>query len=192
MENESMTLPMSMLKKYAKQMFIETGTYDGRTVKMALDAGFEHVISIETDEHLFKVAMNRFNGDDRVSLILGDSVQNLTSISGWLMYPALFWLDAHVQESYTWGSKMVPLLDELDVLIASDNKHMHNATIMIDDMRCIGVATGWENITRDMITERIFKINKDYTIVYEDSKVAPADIMVAFIDESLLEDTDNG
>jgi hypothetical protein len=186
MENESMTLPRTILDKYRKPIFIETGTWDGRTVQMALDAGCEQVISIETDPTLHGIARDRFVGNDKVKLQQGESVFWLGIILPQLKTPPLVWLDAHMQESYKGGSVIVPLLDELEMFKVNLDV-IKNSTIMIDDMRCVGKSYGWERITIEQILTKLFEINKDYIVVYEDSKAAPRDIMVAYLREGTYE-----
>ena len=183
MENESMTLTREVLEKYKQDVFIETGTWDGRTVQMALDSGYSEVISIETDLSLYNQAVSRFEGNDAVKLIYGDSLQFLPWILQSLDKVPQFWLDAHVQENYAYGTVKVPILHELDKIAESVNPVVRAGTIMIDDMRCVGKAYGWENITFDMIISRLLRINPAYTIVREDSKAAKDDILVAYVPE---------
>jgi hypothetical protein len=182
MENESMTLPTSVMLKYFKPVFIETGTYDGRTVQQALDNGFEKVFSIESDPGLFQITELRFEGNEKVSLLFGESCLHLgpllTHLSDIHSEAPLFWLDAHVQENFQHGKLFVPIMEELDIISKFDIAK--NSNIMIDDMRLLGKAPGWENITSLMIINALLKINKDFVIVYEDSKAAPLDIMVAY------------
>jgi len=184
MENESMTLRRDTLIKYLNRdsqiMFVETGTWDGRTVKMALDSGCDKIVSIETDPTLYDTAMVRFAGNDKVKLLHGESTFWLPLVCKSAECPILFWLDAHVQEHYIGGSVIVPLMEELEILSQCDNPLIKDSTIMIDDMRLVGTGYGWEHISKVGIITALLKINKDFTIVYEDSKAAKQDIMVAY------------
>jgi hypothetical protein len=188
MENESMTLPKAVMMKYYQKTFVETGTFDGRTVQMALDCGFDDIFSVETDLNLYMFSSGRFSDFDSVEIIHGNSEWVLPQILAKIQSPCLFWLDAHVQENYQHGEHWVPLLHELEIISKDVSKFYGKHTIMIDDMRCIGKCPGWENITKEQILSAIFKINPDYTIVYEDSKAAEKDIMVAFLQEQYLND----
>jgi hypothetical protein len=151
---------------------------------MALDAGCSNVFSVETDYTLFSKARDRFIGNYGVNILFGASEEFMPGILASLLDRAVFWLDAHAQENYAHGSHLVPLIQEL--VIISKGKMPHNHTLMIDDMRCVGKAWGWENITIDMILTGIFAINPNYTVVYEDSKAAPKDILVAFLEDKFL------
>lgn len=174
-----MTLPTSVLLKYLKPIFIETGTYDGRTVQQALNAGCEKIFSIESDPGLAEICQLRFIKKENVLILQGESCIHIGPILGIIDSAPLFWLDAHVQENFQHGNDYVPLMEELEII--SKFEISKNSTIMIDDMRLLGKAPGWEDITNIMIINALMKINKDFTIVYEDSKAAPLDIMIAYV-----------
>jgi hypothetical protein len=179
MENESMTLPKEVMVKYMQSIFVETGTFDGRTVQMALDCGCMVVYSIETDNGLFSEVSVRFRGNSHVHLFHGDSLDCLGFILQEIKErKALIWLDAHIQDSYEWGKVAVPIIKELNIFASAD--YLQH-TIMMDDMRLAGNAYGWQGISYQNITDAVLNINKDYQLCLEDSKVAAADILVAHI-----------
>ena len=92
-------LNLDYLQKYGNgEIFIETGTYLGDTVKLALSSGYKKIHSIELDLDLFQKAQEMFKNDDRVTIWYGDSVDCLDNIMKDITSPATFWLDAHASE----------------------------------------------------------------------------------------------
>ena len=176
------TLTEKVLSKYVNHTFVETGTYLGDSVELALKLGFEKVISIELMEELQNKNIEKFGSyvnEGRLDLVIGDTSILFNDIVHSLKERATFWLDAH-QDLGPQGIKKCPLYDELDSIEKSSIK---DHTIMIDDMRCLGGRIKWsEGITIEGIKEKILKINENYKIVFECSPFGPQDIMVAYID----------
>lgn len=173
------TLTKNVLEKYTNPIFFETGTYLGDSVKLALDTGFEKVISIEINkelqdrnEELFKKEIELEN----VQLFLGDTLVIMGDIIKNIDKPTTFWLDAHFDFGVC-GEKKCPLYEELDFISQSPIK---NHTILIDDVRCFGVGNWGKEISVEQITEKIKKINPEYKITFEDGFI-PNDILVAYI-----------
>jgi len=176
----SMTLPQEVLNRFIDQakIFIETGTYDGRTVAMALNCGYTDIRSIELDLKYFEIAESRFKDNTNVKLYWGDSLRMLPAMTYDIYAPAVFWLDAHIQENVQ-GDIAAPILEELDI-IATLNRR--DNIILIDDKRLMGTPNSWwENITYDKVIERIMRINPKYIIELIDSNAAKKDIIAAFI-----------
>lgn len=175
------TLTEGVLSKYINHTFVETGTYLGDSVDLALKLGFDKVISIELMEDLQTKNIEKFKSfvdEGRLDLIIGDTSLLFDDIVSSLTNRATFWLDAH-QDLGPQGVKKCPLYDELDSIANSEIK---NHTIMIDDMRCLDGRIHWSNgISIQGIKDRLLKINPNYTIVFEQSPFGPQDIMVAFI-----------
>jgi hypothetical protein len=174
------TLQKPVLEKYISHTFVETGTYLGDSVLLALECGFEKIISIELNPELYEGCVTMFKDDveeGTVELILGDSLNEVKRIAPTLTERATFWLDAHWDFGPK-GEKLCPLYEELESIAESPIK---NHTIMIDDMRCLGL-THWGNgVTKEGLIERIKKINPEYQITFEPSPCGPQDIMVAYI-----------
>lgn len=160
------------------RVFVETGTYDGRTVRQALDCGFEEIYSIEIDPNLCSEAMARFRENSKVNILQGDSLEMLVWVMNNLSCPATFWLDAHIQDSAVVGTVMVPLLQEIALI---EPHFIKTHTIMIDDVRLFGAEPYWSNISIEKILALLDKINPKYNITFENSKVKEGDIMVAYI-----------
>lgn len=176
--NESMTLPTEVLKKYISPIFVETGSYDGRTIQQALDVGFQRVISVEIDPTYAIICRGRFDMDPRVQVWEGDSVDKLWNMIKDLDEPISYWLDAHIQEDH-YGKVKAPLLQELDII--SRQPFIHQSVIMIDDRRLFGHPDSpgiWQPITEQMVIDKLCTIIPNSVTVYEDSKAEQNDILV--------------
>lgn len=94
----SVTLLKNVLLRYMSDVFIETGTYDGRGVRLAVSCGFKRVMSIELDPPRAKIARIALAGMPGVELFEGDSVDVLPRILSTLDEKATIFLDAHPSE----------------------------------------------------------------------------------------------
>ena len=175
------TLRKPTLDKYVNHTFFETGTYLGDSVKLALECGFEKIISVELMEELQNQNRNKFKKElesGKVDLITGDTLLMIDSIIEGIEERATFWLDAH-QDLGPAGEKPCPLYEEIEAIGKSKIK---SHTIMIDDMRCLDGRFPWSvGINQEGIIARLKAINPEYKISYEDGMVRN-DIMVAYID----------
>ena len=113
--------------------FIETGSYRGDGVQLAIDAGYEHIFTIDNDINNTIYCEDRFAANiPPVATFCGNSPKGLR----WALRDApvaAIWLDAHWQmiEGTEPGANPFPLLDEL----AAIKKYGRNDnTILIDDM----------------------------------------------------------
>lgn len=179
----STTLSKEVLLKYKKNdIFIETGTLWGDGVQIALECGFEKIISIEIDAERTKVNSERFKKEieeGRVELIEGDTFDVFYDIVNSLESPATFWLDAHWDnDGAPIGEYKCPLPYELDVIGESLIK---THTLLIDDRRLFGdeESTWGSSISEKEIEEKLIDINPSYFIAYEDGHVED-DIIVAY------------
>lgn len=146
-----------------KQSFIETGSYKGGTIDVALDFGFQCIYSIEMDLKLYQYCCEKYKHHDNVKLLIGDSPDVLINLLKDINHNCVFWLDAHkcwIPEKLS-GSKKYgdsPVLDELDAIASSKYNH----TIFIDDIRNFKNQK-W-NISLEDIIEKITSINTQYKI----------------------------
>lgn len=162
--------------------FVETGTYLGDTVQLALNAGFEYVHSIEVDQGMFDKCKSRFENNSKVKLWFGDSVDIIPKIVDELNEPATFWLDAHASGPLLGGRYApCPLVLELQAIYGKEvvnitengmqkqrkKSDIDNHTIMIDDRRLFGSAE-WGFVQENQIMELLFLINPKYKIHYLD------------------------
>lgn len=122
--------------------FIETGTCFGRSVNAALSAGYESIKSVEAKGEYYTHCRDLFEGNPKVKLFLGKSIDHLKEMIADLQGPAVFWLDAHVSGEASagyndWKEKgeesdfhqHTALKKELEIVLSHSNNHI----ILIDD-----------------------------------------------------------
>jgi len=169
-----MPLLKRVIERYSnKKIYVETGSYQGESIKTALECGFNAVYSIELSKELFEHCVNRFEADMRVHMIYGDSAFALAELLAGkeINEPAVFFLDAHGSGGITVDSPDVPYGKVLEMeLNAIKNHKTHGHTILIDDMR------GYD---KNYFEESISQLFPDYLISYEDGFV-PGDVLVAY------------
>lgn len=171
----------TVLSKYVNHTFVETGTLFGDTVQLALELGFQRIISIEIDANLVANSMNRFAehiATGRVQIVQGDTVDVFEQVVKSIDQPTTFWLDAH-WDGGVLGTYKCPLPFELEVIA---NLPVRNHTLLIDDRRLFGdINNTWGGtVTELQIMTAVAKINPDYRVYYEDGFVRD-DIIVAKI-----------
>lgn len=123
--------------------FIETGTYLGDTIS-AMREIFEKVYSIELSEDFHRQAVERFAGDEKITLLLGNSTERLQDAARLAADPdAIFWLDAHWSGGNTArATENTPIVNELKII---QSQHLERSIIMIDDLRYfIDIPTGFD------------------------------------------------
>lgn len=172
-------LTLDYLEKYGNgDTFVETGTYRGDTVWLALECTkFKHIHSIELNQQLYENAVKLFSHKDQVKIWQGDSVDRLSDILKTVTGPATFWLDAHASGPLVGGkSGGSPLVDELELIRAHGCKEH---TIFIDDRRLFGSAE-WSGVTEQQALNVIQQINPEYNIVQLDGFVEK-DILCASV-----------
>lgn len=172
-----MPLESDVLKKYknGNNVFVETGTYKGDGIQLALDAGFERVHSMEIFEPLYLGSSKRFATNYSVKIWRGDTSKNFGDMISCIEEPITFWLDSHVSgcDSGYNPECTAPLLRELDEI----SKHpIKTHTILMDDRRFFDV---W-GCPVDKIKEIILGINPNYEFRFEEG-YQPDDILVAYI-----------
>lgn len=154
--------------------FIETGSYRGDGIQLALEAGFEEIHSIDIDPSAIEFCRSRFDMDNpseqntKINLHLGDSLELLPRILNnqipYLRF--MFWLDAHWQmiEGTLPGDNPFPLLHELD-MIRQHAGGSEDHTIIIDDILHLTHpdVTGWK---KHDIEGGLKTINSKYLFTY--------------------------
>jgi hypothetical protein len=180
-------IKIEYMQKYGSgKVFVETGTYLGDTVQLALDAGFDLVHTIEVDQGMFDKCHARFKDNSKVKLWFGDSVDIIPQIADQLVEPATFWLDAHASGPLQGGRYApCPLVLELESIYGKkklrftengsemyrEKSSIDTHTIMIDDRRLLGSAE-WGFVQEKQIMDLLFAINPNYKIVYLDGHQA--------------------
>lgn len=148
--------------KYS-EIFIETGTCFGRSVQLALNAGYRKVISVEASEYYYEESIKLFSNDKRVLLYFGMSVNMLPIMIENIDKPSVFWLDAHVSGDTSAGyedwvekgeesdyAQDKILKAELEIVLQNNPKHV----ILIDDQN------GWNEYTQGYL-DIVLKYNPD-------------------------------
>lgn len=179
-------LPNVITAHKHNNVFLETGSYKGGGIQVALDAGFSRVISIEIHKEYHEICKQRFAtqiADGIVELHLGDCLTVLQHLLPTLTEPTTFWLDAHIDwECGISGKTPSPLIFELGLIRALSPNLNH--TFLIDDMRVFRTKIGWgmyNPVGTEEIESAIKSINKDYIILYEPNSVQADDVLVAYI-----------
>jgi hypothetical protein len=119
------------------RVFVETGSFNGAGIQLALDAGFEKIISFDIDPANIEFCKSRFPIEQRTGRIYlhqGDTAECLWDCIQHIEEPILFWLDAHWQmlEGTEPGKNPFPLLKELHQI--SKHRFTNDHTVIIDDM----------------------------------------------------------
>jgi hypothetical protein len=179
----SLSITVPVLQKYPNDAFVETGTFEGGGIVIALNCGcFKDIYSVEVHKPYYDNNVQQFRNLPNVHLFLGDSAEVLWTMIKDIDVPITFWLDGHIclYPGVAVGKKNIPILEELQVIAQHPIK---THTILVDDRRVMGTGFGygWEVIPESMVIEHIKKINLNYVIRYEDSLQAPKDIVVGVL-----------
>lgn len=170
---------MHPLKNYFKDykgkhnIFIETGSYKGDGIDLAMQAGYERIFSMDIDGANVAHCQERFEllPDDtrpaknsHIILTCADSATGLLKMMKYVNEPAMIWLDAHSQlfDDEPPSENPFPLLKELEQL----KKHpIKTHTILIDDILMLTHpdVTDWD---RDTIESALLMINPAYKLTY--------------------------
>lgn len=130
----SMTLTREFLGKFLNDVFVETGTYDGRGVLLAKEVGFKTIHSIELDPLRAARSRDAISGIDGVTVHEGDTVKILPEILSTLKEKATIFLDAHplgAGDRCKIGEYRYPLPHELKLIAEKSLRRDH--TIIVDD-----------------------------------------------------------
>ncbi len=115
------------------QIFVETGTFKGETLRLACRR-FKECYSVELSPELYEAAAKQFSSQAGVHLYQGPSPEYLRARRDhFASVPTLFWLDAHwcVAEQTAGGDSQTPLLAELEAI----NTLHPQSVLLIDDAR---------------------------------------------------------
>lgn len=166
-----------VFEKYPNHYFVETGTWYGDGVQMALNTGFQEVYSIELAPHYYEKAQKRFSNQWNIHLYQGDSAKILGNVIANINESITFWLDGHCSlEDTAKGETMTPLLSELELIKQHPIK---THTILIDDIRQASTSA-FDYTTLEQIIAKLKEINPNYSLTFEDGFVKN-DVLVAYI-----------
>jgi hypothetical protein len=117
-------------KKLKLDVFLEGGTYLGRTAK-EMSQFFDHVFTIEKSASIFDLAKKNLESENNVTLLNGDTREHLHRLLD-ENDNLLIWLDAHWSGGNTYGvDDECPILKELEIIF----NFKKNFVILIDDAR---------------------------------------------------------
>jgi hypothetical protein len=133
----------AVIRRYARKhrtpTFVETGTLYGGTLH-AVRGSFAELYSIEIDQSLAVAAQRRFDHDPGVSVILGDSADQIPELIKRLDSPTLFWLDGHYSGEGTGrGDEDSPLVAEVTSIL----RDAAACVVLVDDARFLGTGNGY-------------------------------------------------
>lgn len=166
-------------ERFPNYYFVETGTYGGAGIDLALRTNhYTEIHSLEISPRFVSQAKARFRVYKHVHVHQGDSGKYLWKVIKNMNKPITFWLDGHRGTPDPNGGKNTPLLQELDQIKRHSIK---THTIVIDDMHCCNTEL-FDFIDHEQIISKIMEINPNYTIYYVDGGGVgeyPDNIMVA-------------
>ena len=195
-ENPSHLRPEYLAKYAVGDTFIETGTYHGDTVNIALAHGFKRIHTIELNVDLFAENVIRFKDRPEVKVWHGDSVDIIPEIVESLTEPSTFWLDAHASGPLVGGNYgPCPLELELRAIFGKEvvtmshmgieknikRRSVNTHTIFVGDRRLLGTAE-WGFVSEEQIVHMIMSINPEYKLNLLDGHVEK-DVIVASVKE---------
>ncbi len=147
---------------FSNYYFVETGSFSGKGIQLALKVGFKEVRSIECVRRIYDAVVKKFRSDTRVKIWFGDSSKDVWDMIKDIREPITFWLDAHVYPPRKDGGKNCPLLEELEQIKWHPIK---THTILIADMHCLGTRA-FDGLTKEDLIAKILDINPNYEISY--------------------------
>lgn len=172
--NFIMPFKPDILSKYTDKkynIFVETGSYNGDGIQIALSLGFSKIYSIELSELYYNKCCNRFKDNKNVHLYKGDSVDLLPTVINDLKESAIIFLDAHycgVTSNTALGNVWIPIQEELNGI---KNNLSNNHLIIIDDMLAmdnthfdINTKKWAGGIGIDKVIDLLFDINPNFDI----------------------------
>jgi FkbM family methyltransferase len=172
---------LSFLKKYPRNIFIETGTYEGDTTYGVKD-NFKKLYSIELSEMLYKRSVERFLQYPHVQLLQGDSGQIIPKILSELKEPAIFYLDGHFSGGLTVKTDVnTPIWEELSAILEHPIK---DHIILIDDARLFVGEKGYPTVKE--LLDLIQKSGQKKSFEIEDDLIS---IVPAVAGKEINEDT---
>jgi len=159
-------------------MFLETGTYYGKTI-FEMEEYFKNLITIEIKQEIYSNLVNNYNGN-KIKFINGESTNIFEHIFKLIEDNTIFFLDAHISATDSgYGNKAVPLLDEIELI---NKNYLKDGVIIISDVRLFGKKMGsedWSEISKDKIFEILFSRIKDF--YYLDSEYSKEDFLIIHI-----------
>lgn len=147
-----------LFEKYKNEynIFFESGTHKGDSVKIALDLNFKKIFSVEINQDYYLECFNKFVDEIRngkVYLFFGDSNVWMELMLKLVNEPCLFWLDGHPD-----GIDGNPIWGELEEI---KKHHIKTHTIIIDDVPIY--------FREKDLKDKLLEINPNYSFSYENA-----------------------
>ena len=144
-------------------ILVETGTYLGDMVEVQKHV-FKKVYSIELGVELYSNAVQKFEADENVFILQGDSGVILKELMPKILEPAIFWLDGHYSAGITArGEKECPIFEELTAIFGAKEL---NHIILIDDARLFNGTNDYPSI--EELVEFMDDKNKTFSLTIKD------------------------
>ena len=135
--------------------FIETGTYKAHST-MEASKVFQMVYTIELSTQLFLECKEKCKDINNIKLYHGDSLRTLGEMILEIDEPSFWFLDAHISGTDTvCSTHLVPLIEELKIILNHISNMKKNNIIVIDDVRLFTQAHGWDGVSIPII-RRLF------------------------------------
>jgi hypothetical protein len=157
---------LTYARSFGLKNLVETGTLYGDMVE-AMKNDFDRIYSIELSTELYEEAKERFQKEENIELIHGDSGIELKNVIKKINQPTLFWLDGHYSGGVTAkGNNDTPIYEELNhILNAEDRDHV----IIIDDARLFGSDPAYPSI--EELNEFIESKRSDVKIIVQEDSI---------------------
>lgn len=159
----SMPYGVNLLLRCPNNVFVETGSYRGDAIQLAVEAGFKQIYSLDIDPNATEYCENRFPTHPHIHLINASSYgDGLWNVIKDINEPITFWLDAHwmLFEGTDQGEHPWPLLSELEQI----SRHpIKTHTILIDDM--LIMQDDIVGYNRQDVRKALLKINPEYQLI---------------------------
>jgi len=131
-----------IIREYKTPYFFETGTFRGEGVDYALQSPFDKIVSVEIIGAIADEAKIKFNAQNKVEIVEGNSVSALAAEIPKLDNNCVFWLDAHFPgadagitryDDNNDESVRLPLQKEIEII--SRLRSNFKDVLIIDDLR---------------------------------------------------------
>lgn len=170
---EIITNELIDFKKYLKysEIFIETGSFQGRTIEKVLNIGYKTILSVEAAKNWYEKCCEKFALYDNVFLYYGESIKELPIMLNHDNVKnniCVIFLDAHPSGDTTFGYKDLEekginseyylyniIKKELEIVLDNNKNHI----IIIDDLNKDSKDT-------KLYIEMILKINPNYNFYW--------------------------
>lgn len=149
--------------------FVETGTYLGEGVEAAIQAGFEHIWTVDLEDSGKWSNSNALTSHPGVVYGKGDSALFLADLVPQITTPVTFWLDAHPVGYFQLLQPDLPLVKEL-LAISFRSRHAYDI-VLIDDLRL------FTPVDQTRLREFITLLWPGCQIETIDSSILPQDIL---------------